>query len=79
MLLIIIAFVSGAALDLLWVKCVAAVQHERAIQAANISVLLYLCTLISTLLVVNQCILACVSFAAGSWLGAYFGVKRRVG
>jgi uncharacterized protein YebE (UPF0316 family) len=76
MLVSIVAFIAGAALDLLWVRCVSAVQEKRPVAAANISVLLYLCTLVSTVLIVNQCILACIAFAAGSWIGAYLGVKK---
>jgi hypothetical protein len=74
----IAAFLIGCVLDVVWVRTVAAVQHRRAFAAANLSVVLYLCSLVSTVLVVQQCIGACVAFAAGSWLGTFLSVQRRL-
>ena len=77
MLLAISSFLCGAVMDILWVACVGGVQRRASAAAANASVLLYLCTLVSTVLIVQGCILACVAFAAGSWVGTYLGVEIR--
>jgi hypothetical protein len=71
------AFLCGVVMDILWVRCVTDVQRRRSTSAANASVMLYLCTLVSTVLVVQGCILACVAFATGSWVGTYFAVEIR--
>ena len=65
----LLAFLCGFALDIVWAKCVSDVQSKRPIHAANMSVLVYLCTAISTMLVVGQCIAACVAYAIGGWVG----------
>lgn len=63
-------------MDLVWATCVAAVATKRSVTAANMSVLLYICTFLSTILIVDKNIPACVAYAIGSWLGTYFIVKR---
>jgi len=73
-----VAFLVGAILDVVWVRTVASVQEKRAFAASNYSVILYLCTLVSTVLVVQQCVAACVAFAAGSWIGTFLSVRRRL-
>lgn len=75
--MIFLAFVSGLALDLVWTHCVSDVQAKRPISAANMSVLIYACTLISTVLVIHQDISACAAYAAGSWIGTYLAVRKR--
>ena len=77
MLLAVIAFFSGLALDLLWVRCISDVQQRNALSAATVGVLLYLCTVLSTVLIVEKCILACAAYAVGGWMGTYYGVKRK--
>jgi hypothetical protein len=77
MILSAAAFLSGLALDLLWVRCISDVQQRRAFSAASIGVLLYLCTVLSTILIVEKCVLACCAYAAGGWLGTYLGVRWR--
>ena len=71
------AFLCGFALDTVWAKCVSDVQAKRPVHAANMSVLIYLCTLVSTVLVVQQCILACLAYAIGGWIGTYVAVRRK--
>jgi hypothetical protein len=53
------------------------IQAKRAISAANMSVLIYLCTLVSTVLIVERCVLACAAYALGGWVGTYVAVKRK--
>ena len=77
MLLILLAFLCGLSLDLVWTRCVKDVQAKRPISAANMSVLIYLCTLVSTVLIVEQCVPACAAYALGGWVGTYVAVKRK--
>ena len=72
-----VAFLSGLALDLLWVRCISDVQQRRAFSAASIGVLLYLCTVLSTVLIVEKCVAACCAYAVGGWIGTYLGVRGR--
>jgi hypothetical protein len=76
-MLILLAFLCGLALDLVWTRCVTDVQSQRPFSAANTSVLVYLCTLVSTLLIVDKAVLACVAYAVGSWVGTYVAVRRK--
>jgi hypothetical protein len=77
------AFVCGFALDWVWTKCVDSVQTRRPgapaewVAAANMSVLIYLCALVSTVLIVEKAVLACAAYALGGWLGTYAVVKRK--
>lgn len=64
MLLILLAFVCGFSLDVVWTRCVNDIQAKRAISAANMSVLIYFCT-------------ACAAYALGGWVGTYVAVKRK--
>ena len=38
--------------------------------------LIYICTLVSTMLIVDQAICACVAYALGGWVGTYIAVTR---
>ena len=76
MLIACLAFIAGFLLDVVWALCVDAIGKHRALLAANMSILIYLCTLISTVLIVQQCALACIAYAIGGWLGTYLIVKR---
>lgn len=71
------ALLLGFVFEVLWVGCIAAVQNRAPIAAANIGLLLYLCTVFSTVLVVEQSFYGCSAFALGGWLGVYVGVKLR--
>ena len=76
MLLSILAFISGFSFEFLWCKVTKAVQAREAAFAAHMSVLLYLCTFISTMMIAHSCFWSCLTFAAGSWAGVYCGVKN---
>jgi hypothetical protein len=76
-MVILLAFICGFAQDIVWANCVADVQAKRPVHAANMSVLIYLCILVSTVLVVQQCILACFAFAVGGWIGTYVAVRKK--
>ncbi len=69
-------FASGLILDYFWTRCVDAVQAGRPVVAANMSVLIYLCTLISTVLIVEQRVIACIAYAIGGWIGCYWAVRK---
>jgi len=71
------AFVCGFALDCVWTRCVDSVQTRWPLSAANMSVLIYLCALVSTVLIVEKAVLACAACALGGWLGTYVAVKRK--
>jgi len=74
---IILAFLCGLSLDLVWTRCINDVTAKRPISAANMSVLIYLCTLVSTMLIVDQYVIACASYALGGWVGTYIAVRRK--
>jgi hypothetical protein len=77
MLIIALAFASGFALDVVWAACVIHVQDKHPISAANTSVAIYVFTLISTVLIVDKAVAACVAYAIGSWVGTYIAVRRK--
>jgi hypothetical protein len=77
MLRILLAFLCGLFLDLGWTRCVNDVQSNRPIGAANMSVLIYVCTLVSTMLIVDRAVIACIAYALGGWLGTYIAVTRK--
>jgi hypothetical protein len=72
-----IAFVAGFAMDLVWTLCVDAVTRCRPLVAANLSAVLYLCTIVSTVLIVEKCFTAVAAYILGGWLGTYTVVTRR--
>lgn len=72
-----LAFVCGFVMDLIWAMCIAAVTQRRPITAANLSALLYLCTIVSTVLIVEKCFTAVAAYIIGGWLGTYLVVKHR--
>jgi hypothetical protein len=74
-MLILAAFICGFVMDLVWTLCVAAVAKHKPQTAAHFAVLIYLCTMVSTLLIVNSEWLPMGAFVAGSWLGTYSTVK----
>ena len=75
-MIILLAFVCGLSLDFAWTYCVHAVHAKRPVVAANMSVLIYLCALVSTVLIVEKCVGACVAYATGGWIGTYVAVWR---
>ena len=64
-------------MDLVWTLCVDAVTRRRPVSAANLSALLYLCTIVSTILIVEKCFLAVAAYIAGGWIGTYLVVRHQ--
>ncbi len=77
LLLAVAAFLCGLSYDWLWTRCVDCVRDRRALLAANLGIILYVCTLISTVLIVDKYILAIVTYGVGNWVGIYLAVKRK--
>lgn len=77
MLVLLLAFLSGFAMDIVWTVCIDAVTHRQPLKAANFSAAMYLCTVVSTVLIVEQCFVAVAAYIVGGWLGTYLIVKRR--
>ncbi len=75
MLLYLLAFACGVALDVTWAKTVTAVSGRRAFSAANLSVALYVFTAVTTILIVQECFGACLAYAIGNWVGTYATVR----
>ncbi len=71
------AFLCGFIMDIVWTLCVDAVTCKRPLTAANFSALLYVCTIVSTVLIVEKCFAAVAAYVVGGWLGTYLVVKRR--
>jgi len=71
------AFLCGFVMDLVWAMCVDAIQMRCPLTAANMSAVLYLCTVVSTVLIVAQCVVAIVAYMAGGWLGTHVVVWHR--
>jgi hypothetical protein len=74
-MLLLLAFICGVALDIVWAKTVSSVARKRAFTAANLSVLLYLFTVVATVLIVEECFVACFAYALGNWCGTYITVR----
>jgi hypothetical protein len=75
MFLYLVAFACGFAMDIVWAKTVSAVAGKRPLLAANLSVILYVFTAVTTLLIVQQCFGACLAYAVGNWCGTYLTVR----
>ncbi|MGD0038857.1 MAG: hypothetical protein ABSE84_00350 [Isosphaeraceae bacterium] len=71
------AFACGFLMDVVWTLCVTAVTCKKPLTAANFSALLYLCTVVSTVLIVERCTTAVAAYIVGGWLGTYFVVAHR--
>jgi hypothetical protein len=76
MIIILLAFICGVVLDVIWVLLVQTVQTKRAVVAATLSTLMFGLTLVSTILVVEQCFPAIIAYGIGNFIGTYFAVKR---
>jgi hypothetical protein len=76
-LIVTVSFMCGFILDLVWTLCIDAVTRRKALTAANLSAILYLCTFVSTVLIVEKCFLALTAYIVGGWLGTYVVVKRK--
>jgi hypothetical protein len=77
MLILLLAFISGFAMDIVWTVCVDAVTQRQPLKAANFSAAMYICTIISTVLIVEKCFIAVAAYIVGGWLGTYMIVRRR--
>lgn len=71
------AFACGFAMDLVWTLAVEAVTQRRPMAAANLSAVLYLCTIVSTVLIVEKCFVAVAAYILGGWIGTYIVVAWR--
>jgi hypothetical protein len=71
------AFVCGFAMDLVWTLCVNAVTCKKPVTAANLSAILYICTVVSTVLIIEKCFIAVAAYIVGGWLGTYLVVRWR--
>ncbi len=71
------AFLCGFLMDIVWTLCVDAVTSKKPLTAANFSALLYLCTIVSTVLIVEKCFTAVIAYIIGGWIGTYVVVARR--
>jgi len=76
-IILVAAFAFGLLYDFVWAKCVDSVQHSQPIMAANLGAVLYICTLLSTYLIFEKCILAIVLYGIGNWIGVYFAVRGK--
>jgi len=74
---VLFAFLCGFLMDAVWSLCVSAVTNRRPLLAANYSALLYFCTIVSTVLIVEKCFVAVSAYIAGGWLGTYLVVRYR--
>jgi len=75
----LIAVLCGFMLDVVWGRAIIAVQERKAVLAANLSVMIYLCGVFATVLVVQKAVVACCAYALGGWLGTYLVVRRKRG
>jgi hypothetical protein len=77
-MILLFAFICGFFMDVLWTLCVAAVTAKKPATAAHFSVALYICTFVSTILIVEKCFAAVAAYVVGGWLGTYITVRRRM-
>jgi len=73
-----LAFLCGFVMDFVWTMCVDAVTCKRPVAAANMSAVLYLCTIVSTVLIVEKCFAAVAAYVVGGWIGTYIATDRRI-
>ena len=71
------AFLCGVVLDFVWTQCVESVQARTPLLAANLAVVLYVCTLFSTVLIVEKCVPAVIAYGLGDWVGTYLAVNGK--
>lgn len=74
-MLLLISFVCGALYEFLWVQSVNATREKKPVRAANWALSLFGCSLLATLLVVDQQAWAVVAYGLGCWIGTYWSVK----
>jgi hypothetical protein len=76
-LILAASFLCGLIYDFVWTRCVVAVSTKRALLAANLGAVLYVCTLLSTVMIVGKWVWAVVLYGVGNWLGVYLAVKSK--
>jgi hypothetical protein len=76
-LLYVAAFFCGLLYDYVWTCCVDSVRDRRATRAANLGVILYVCALLSTVLIVEKCVWAVILYGIGNWVGVYLAVRKK--
>lgn len=74
-MLLLLAFLCGFAMDVVWARTVSAVSARRPLSAANLSVVLYGFNVVTTILIVQECFGPCVAYAIGNWCGIYITVR----
>jgi hypothetical protein len=75
--MVVLAFICGFLMDVLWTLCVNAVTSKKPFAAANLGAALYLCTAVSTVLIVEKYFVALAAYIIGGWLGTYLVVWRK--
>ncbi|MEN6367632.1 MAG: hypothetical protein ABFC88_12530 [Thermoguttaceae bacterium] len=78
MWLAVLALICGFFMDVLWTLCVDAVTAKKPAVAAHFSVALYICTFVSTVLIVEKCFVAVAAYIVGGWIGTYLTVRWRM-
>ena len=51
-------------------------RGDAPLLAANLAVVLYVCTFFSTVLIVEKCVPAVIAYGLGNWVGTFWAVKR---
>lgn len=75
LILILASFACGFTYEVVWTACVHSVRDRRALRAANLSLLIYVLALASTVFIVEKNVLAVVAFGTGNWLGTFLTVR----
>jgi hypothetical protein len=76
-IILLAAFACGFVYDYVWARTVQCVQLKKAVLAANLGIVLYICTLMATVMVVEKCLWAVVLYGIGNWLGVYLAVRGK--
>lgn len=75
MTMIIIGFIIGLLTDWIWTRCIKNVSAHNPFWAANWSVGIYMCGIVSTMLIVEKDIGGILAYLVGGYVGTYLGVK----
>ena len=68
------AFCCGFLMDVVWNRLRQRRDLQEAPDGRQLQRLLYLCTVVSTVLIVEKCIAAVAAYIVGGWLGTYLVV-----
>lgn len=72
--MMIVSFILAVFTDIIWTRWSHAIKSNRALAAANWSVLMYVFGIVYTLVVMEKAILQIVAYVVGAWVGTYFAV-----